>query len=471
MSTAERRGRRARAVERALSAAAVAAVLVASGCGGSSGGGAASGEGAAPLAKVRAPAYASPGVPVHVDAFGSSGAIERLRFDFDDGSSATNPGRGFALHTFASPGEYTVRLTVSGPGGSATDEATVRVVPTAGPTARFDLPPDKERPSWGEVPWPSDVFRDASGRIAVDGVNVANGLARIVLEAGLHQLDGFGTTTAGYVWVDGELDPASLPTTPEDTVRYGSPVALIDVDPTSPDFRTRVPLVVSFDANDRRLSMLPEPGVPLRPRTRYAFVVRTDLWSRVAGAPAGSLVPSGALAAVLDGVTPGTPYGERLRADYDALAAALAGEPDFPDGGRAGIAAATVFTTQHIADDVLAIRNAMERGDSGIPDPAPRFDPQWIYGEGGRASLDALVGEQPVDAPGLRPKAHQHVATIVTKAWFEAPIYLSPDPHFLDPYGGTFVVENGQPVVQRSSSCRSAWRCRRRRRRPTATRW
>ena len=41
------------------------------------------------------------------------------------------------------------------------------------------------------------------------------------------------------------------------------------------------------------------------------------------------------------------------------------------------------------------------------------------------------------------------MATIVTKAWFEAPIYVSPDPHFLDPYGGTFVVENGAPVVQR----------------------
>ncbi len=436
---------RVRIVGRMLAVA--AAALVSARCGDSGGGG--SSTGAPPVARVRVPAYASPGVAISVDAFASSGTIERLVLDFDDGTRLVNPSRGFALHRFASPGEYTVRATLSGAGATSTAEATVHVVAEAGPTTRFDLPADKERPSWGEIPWPSDLFRDATGHVAIDGVNVANGIAKTVLEAGLRQLDGFGTTTAAYVWLDADLDPASLPASAAATVAYGSPIVLMDVDPVSPAYRTRYPVLASFDALDRRLSVLPEPGVPLRPKTRYALIVRTDLWGTRGGAPAGSLRPPDTLAALVAGATPTTPYGAEARAQAELLAAALASEPDFAGGDLSGVAAATVFTTQHIEDDLLAIRNALERGDSGVPDPSPRFDPQWIFGDGGRASLDALVGEQPDSAPGLRPKAHQQVATIVTKAWFRSPIYLSPDPHFLDPYGGTFVVENGQPVVQR----------------------
>ncbi|MFN7953909.1 MAG: hypothetical protein U0610_19430 [bacterium] len=437
---------RARRLARAC---ALALAVGASGACGDSGGGGAAPDGPPPVARLRAPAYASPGVAISVDAFASGGTIERLVLDFDDGSRLVNPSHGFALHRFASPGDYTIRATLTGAGASSTAEATVRVVAEPGPTTRFDLPADKERPSWGEIPWPSDLFRDASGRVAVDGVNVANGIAKSVLEAGLNQLDGFGTTTAAYVWLDGDVDPASLPSTPEASTEYGSPIVLIDIEPSSPAYRTRVPVIATFDARDRRLSVLPRPGVPLRPKTRYGLVVRTDLWGTRAGAPAGSVRAPETLAALLGGATPGTPYGSAARAEVELLRAALASEPDFPAADVSGVAAATVFTTQHIEDDLLEIRNALERGDSGVPDPAPRFDPQWIFGAGGRASLDALIGPQPDSAPGLRPKAHQNVATIVTKAWFRTPIYLSPDPHFLDPYGGTFVVENGKPVVQR----------------------
>ena len=394
------------------------------------------------------PEVASSGVAVGVSALASSGAIERYRFDFGDGSSQTSRGNGYALHAFRAPGHYTVRVTVSGSAGSASAESDVQVGGASGPVARFDLPADRARPSWGEVPWPSDLYRDEDGYLAVDGVNVANAVAKRVVETGLDQLQGFGTTASAYVWLDGDLDPRALPASPEETVAPGSAVVLIDADPASPHYRERVPVVVGWDTLDRRLSVMPEPGLPLRPKTRYALVVRTDLWGTRGDAPAGSITAPATLDALLRGGTPAVPCGAKAKTLTGELAAALADAPDFPSGDLSGIAAASIFTTQPIEDDVLEIRNALTRGDPGIPDPAPRFDPEFVFGAGGRASLDELLGAQPEDSPGLEPRAHQHIAAIVTRAWFQAPRYLSPDPHFLDPTGGTFVVDQGKPVVQ-----------------------
>ncbi len=432
-------------------AAAIALVTTAPpGCGDANGGGAVRSSDP-PAARVRAPAFASAGVTIGVNALASSGAIERYRFDFGDGTGAATVASGYALHRFPAAGRYTVRVTAVGPGGSDFAETEVQVGSEHGPVARFDLPTDHARPSWGEIPWPSDLFRDDAGRVVVDGINVANGVAKRILETGLGQLHGFGTTAAGYVWLDGDLDPRALPATPDESIAPGSPIVLVNVDPRSPGYRERAPVLVGWDAHDRRLSILPVPGMPLRPETRYALVVRTDLWGvrgGASGAAPASVVASGTLAALLAGDAPPVPGGTKARALLDALAAALAGAADFPGGNLSGIAAASVFTTQAIADDLLAIREAFERGDPAIPAPEPRFDPRFVFGAGGRASLDQLLGVQPEDRPGLEPRAHQHVATIVTRAWFHAPRYLSPDAHFLDAEGGTFVVKNGEPEVQ-----------------------
>ncbi|MFN7950689.1 MAG: PKD domain-containing protein [bacterium] len=417
------------------------------GCGGGDDGGAVRGD-APPIARVRVPAFASAGATVGVNALASGGAIERYRFEFGDGSRAIAGASGYVLHRFRAAGHYTVRVTASGPGGSDSAQHEVEVAAEPGPIPRFDLPSDRARPSWGEIPWPSDLDRDDAGKVAIDGVNVANAVAKRVLETGLDSLHGFGTSAAAYVWIDGDLDPTALPTTPDETVALGSPIVLVVADPDSPHYRERAPVVVGWDAADRRLSILPVPGVPLRPKTRYALVVRTDAWGERGGGPTASLTAPATLAALLAGETPAVPCGAKARALTDTLASALADAPDFPDGDLSGIAAATVFTTQPIADDLLAIRNAFDSGDPAIPAPAPRFDAQFVFGAGGRATLDALLGPQPDDKPGLEPRAHQHVATIVTRAWFRAPRYLSPDAHFLDAHGGTFVVADGAPQVQ-----------------------
>src|SRR5262249_48491363 len=67
----------------------------------------------------------------------SSGAIDSYSWDFGDGnkSSEANPS-----HTYAYPGDYTITLTVYGPGGSSSASATISAYPAfAHPVALFDI--------------------------------------------------------------------------------------------------------------------------------------------------------------------------------------------------------------------------------------------------------------------------------------------------------------------------------------------
>jgi PKD repeat protein/ABC-type branched-subunit amino acid transport system substrate-binding protein len=62
----------------------------------------------------------------------SFGNVNSLRWDFGDGTSSTQPN---PVHTYTTPGQYTVILTVSGQGGQDTGIAFITVLqPTATPT-------------------------------------------------------------------------------------------------------------------------------------------------------------------------------------------------------------------------------------------------------------------------------------------------------------------------------------------------
>ncbi len=84
----------------------------------------------------------------------SQGLIHNRTWDFGDGStsSSTNP-----THLFLTPGEYTIKLTVSGPGGSdtRTRENLIRVLPPV-PRAYFGATPRE-----GETPL-TVMFSDSS---------------------------------------------------------------------------------------------------------------------------------------------------------------------------------------------------------------------------------------------------------------------------------------------------------------------
>ena len=92
----------------------------------------------APVASfTAAPTSGNIPLTVQFDASGSTGPIDSYAWDFGDGQ----PGDGLSpSHTFTASGTYTVRLTVSGPGGSSSmDLAVSATEPIAPPDAAFEI--------------------------------------------------------------------------------------------------------------------------------------------------------------------------------------------------------------------------------------------------------------------------------------------------------------------------------------------
>ncbi|MBM4386745.1 MAG: hypothetical protein FJ088_03340, partial [Deltaproteobacteria bacterium] len=94
----------------------------------------------------------------------------------------------------------------------------------------------------------------------------------------LNQSDGFGTFAPFIISFSGEIDADSLPATPEESVKFGSPVFLIRTDkpfPEKPDIEffksIAVPIETFFNKEDGFL--VAYPLVPLDEKSRYALVV------------------------------------------------------------------------------------------------------------------------------------------------------------------------------------------------------
>ena len=90
---------------------------------------------------------------------------------------------------------------------------------------------------------------------------------------------GFGTNSAIYIRFNGDLDAASLPTSPADTLLPTSPVRLIDIEPDSPEFGQATPILLRYSEHASQytpayvLAALAYPGFPLRPKTTYALLI------------------------------------------------------------------------------------------------------------------------------------------------------------------------------------------------------
>jgi len=145
-------------------------------------------------------------------------------------------------------------------------------------------------------------------------------------------VDGWSRMTHVVLAFSHPLDPAAVPADAVASIDPFAPIALIDVDPASPDFGDRIPyrmLVRSDEAPDGsfdHVAML-FPGIDLRERGRYAIVVtRRAFASGEAGRPFG---PSVFFASVL-----GSPDGgEALEVTQarDTIAPALATVAALPD--------------------------------------------------------------------------------------------------------------------------------------------
>ncbi len=294
------------------------------------------------------------------------------------------------------------------------------VARAAGPTVLFTLPAQDTTPAvFGSLPFPNDLYfdqgkpGDGDGTLLNAGLpaNAKMGLAAATitgnggLNAGIVEdafdlMDGFGTTSAVYFFFDGPIDTASLPTSPVLTPALSDSVFCADVATLTP-----VPVRIKSDVDSRIhnvLGVLPLPGRPLKPRTRYTCVVR--------GSVTGGGNPVQASAdwtSVRDNIGPSA--NTDADAIFDSVVTAL-GLASVPASDIAGM---TVFTTESTTEDLINIRDVVLPGQS-VPTADFTSRPELVFIT--RLALDALLG----------PTPHSHIAKVAT-GYFPSPQFQTPD--------------------------------------------
>jgi hypothetical protein len=276
------------------------------------------------------------------------------------------------------------------------------------------------------TPYPSNRYTVADEGTAT-GLRVAIG-ASATLDlvttlpdtlAELDAMDGFSTLGGVIVMFDGPIDATGIAIgadDDDDTVRDTSfyqapqsPFLLVDVDPASPEQGQAVGLVPRWweQAKDGvyytsdEFTLIAQPAVPLRPATRYLFVVTDGLLARDGG-PVKRAPLSQQL---LDG-TLGDAYAAEVGAGLAVLEASLG-------VGRDRVALATSFTTASVTAGISAVS---EMARASAP---PALAETWEV-------------QTPIQADGR----------VMFRAVYETPEYRDlPD--------GRWVLDsNGQPVVQ-----------------------
>ena len=241
----------------------------------------------------------------------------------------------------------TAAATTSATGPTLVTSATQApkpLVPTApasldtGPKASID--PSGDFFAW---PWPSDARRDAQGKPDLAGLpNPRNKtfIRKLFAMAG-SESEGFSPTGHVYVRFDGPINsPADDPVASR---QAGYPVLLVGLDPSSPDYTVRQPILTRVTARAdtirpaNMLQVIPVPGRNLRPMTTYGLIVLREL-----GAPGKAYLGQDAVTTeLLAGKEPLIPQGAALARAVAPLVSALQDLGIHPQD----IAAATVFTT------------------------------------------------------------------------------------------------------------------------------
>jgi hypothetical protein len=251
-----------------------------------------------------------------------------------------------------------------------------------------------------DAPWPSDTRLRPDGSIDLAGFpgRDAIAIADLVLGRGEAATFGFGTNSAIYFRLFGEVDPATLPVTADLSVLPRSTAVLLDLDDPAAD---PVPLLVDVKADGTALrpsnlvTLLPYPGHPLRPSTRYAAAI----FSGVLDTAGDRLAPSPLLAA-LDGPAPAgvepATWATLQQDREDTVAAVRARTLWHPSE----LVAFTAFTTQ----DPTAEMDALAAAVAALPQPevATRQPATTPCTDGGTSRSTGRVA-LPVWQAGTRP--------------------------------------------------------------------
>jgi dienelactone hydrolase len=333
--------------------------------------------------------------------------------------------------------------------------------------ARFQLT-SGQTPAPFEVPFPSDLYLDANGRVIAtldDYTAVHLTRATDVFAAAFSGLDGFGLTTGAMFRIDGTtaldsdppitVDPATLPNTAEQSLAATASAFIVDLDPSLDAAHARIPCTAGYQVAFDTIAVVPERAV-LAPGRRYA-VVLTDRIRATSGNLA--LAASPQFAAIRDASNgarddaAGMLYGNAVDRVVQIMGSGF---------DRSRIVATAVFTTQTTPRQLRVARDAIVAGGAStspnlstsatesMPFHVARFGasehPGWT------ATLDAWLGtplrNNGTDVPGFpvsgetdRGIAHDQIGAVVTGT-FIAPDYRDATNHLqLD--------ASGAPLAQR----------------------
>ena len=272
--------------------------------------------------------------------------------------------------------------------------------------ARVVMTIEAAPPAYGDAPFPTDAVRVGAGLGVIQGLDKIAGNHADLIAAHLAQLGGWGLRPAIEFFIDGPVDPASVPAA---TSKLTDALVLIDVDPATPEHGSPIAVDWRYDAARHVITGVPARGVNLRQNARYAAVATKDIH----GVDGGALVAGQSL----ERLTHSPPAIWQTTADAYRELDAL---PELK--GR--IVGITVFTTQP-ATSVLERGREVVASSAQVPDATVDFDDPAIVFDT-PAKLDALLGHATRDTAPPRAGleqwgtdnptgiAHDHVAVVAT---------------------------------------------------------
>ncbi len=260
-------------------------------------------------------------------------------------------------------------------GACATPPATL-----GGAVLRFSVSAGSAPLAFGDVPFPSDLYLDGTGTLALGRLPTSRTSDAFftALRAMLAARDGFCSTCSLHAYVDGALDPASVPASaaPSSTARPTDPIVLLDLDAPTPRL---VPLRVWYDPAHDHIALRPVRGITLGGAHRWALAFTSQLRA-MDGSP---LRASDDFAAIRD-------HHDTTHATTAAAIASLvaAGVPS------STIVAATTFTTESTGMELVALRASLH----ATATPTATIDRVYPGPDG---TLDDLFGVPAEDRPGV----------------------------------------------------------------------
>ena len=231
---------------------------------------------------------------------------------------------------------------------------------------------------FGVMPFPDDHYLDEDGYIALGEFPEENAgeepSAFIAsLRDGLATLDGFGVSSPIYLPFDGDVDVASLPGSPSESLAEGASVFLVDADADSPQAFERLEANVYWLPAEQTVAV--RPVAPLLPGHNYAVV----LTSGVTAMGGASAEPSDVFASIRDAVRDNrAPTDIDEQEAYERCAPVL----DALGEGASEVVTMSVFRVQSAPNDLVQARLQLREGTPDV------VIDQVVSG----AELDALLG-------------------------------------------------------------------------------